>query len=148
MRKLKKRSASSSTSKPPDQPLTFFVDECLGTEKVPRALVAAGVLIKTLADVFDKGVKDIDWLSQLRGKDWIVLTKDKNIRRRPLEAQALIAAHLRVFVVTATDLTGDETGEVLVRALPRIRRFCDKHRPPFIAGITRMSEVTSLQIRR
>lgn len=146
MRKSKKRSASSSSSKPPDQPLTFFVDECLGTGKVPGALTAAGASVKTLADVFGKGMKDVDWLSALQGQGWIVLTKDKNIRRRPLEAQALIAANLRVFVVTATDLTGDETGQVLVKALPKIRRFCKKRRPPFIAGITRNSEVTLLKI--
>lgn len=103
--------------------------------------------VKTLADVFQKGVKDIDWLTALRGEDWIVLTKDKNIRRRPLEAHALIAANLRVFVVTATDLTGDETGGVLVKALPKIRRLCKKHKAPFIAGVTRMSEVTLLRIR-
>jgi PIN like domain len=101
----------------------------------------------TLPDVFDRGVKDIDWLTALRGRDWIVLTKDKNIRRRPLEAQALVAAGLRVFVVTATDLTGEESGEILVKALPRIRRFCRKHRPPFIAGITSLSQVTLLKIR-
>lgn len=103
--------------------------------------------MKTLSDVFGQGVKDIDWLTALEGRDWIVLTKDKNIRRRPLEAQALIAAGLRVFVVTATDLTGDETGQVIVKALSKIRRFCKKHGPPFIAGITRMSEVTLLTIR-
>ena len=52
-----------------------------------------------------------------------------------------------MFVVTATDLTGEETGEILVKALPRIRRFCRKHRPPFIAGITSLSHVTLLKIR-
>ena len=104
--------------------------------------------MRVLADIFDPGVKDVDWLTALQGRDWIVLTKDKNIRRRPLEAQALIAAGLRVFVVTATDLTGEETGQIIAKALPKIRRFCKKHRPPFIAGITRMSEVTLLDIRR
>ena len=92
-------------------------------------------------------MKDVDWLAALHGREWVVLTKDKNIRRRPLEAQALVAANLRVFVVTATDLTGDETGAVLVRALPRIRRFCRNHKPPFIAGITQMSQVTLLRIK-
>jgi hypothetical protein len=52
-----------------------------------------------------------------------------------------------VFVVTATDLTGDETGQIIVKALPKIRRFRKKHGAPFIAGITRMSEVTLLNIR-
>ena len=147
MKRSKKRFASNSTSKPPDRPLIFFIDECLGTLRVPAALQAAGAEVKTLADVFVPGTKDVDWLAALRGREWIVLTKDKNIRRRPLEAQALVAANLRVFVVTATDLTGDETGEVLVRALPSIRRFCKKHEPPFIAGITRMSRVTLLEIK-
>jgi hypothetical protein len=114
--------------------------------KVPAALQAAGAQVRTLLDVFESGIKDVDWLTALQGRDWIVLTKDKNIRCRPLEAQALIAAGLKVFVVTATDLTGEETGQVLVRALPKIRRFCKKQPPPFIAGITRMSDVTLFKI--
>jgi PIN like domain len=101
----------------------------------------------TLADVFGQGMKDADWLSALHGRNWIVLTKDKNIRRRPLEAEALIEAGLRVFVVTATGLTGSETAAIIVKALPKIRRLCKKHSPPFIAGITRMSDVTLLKIR-
>jgi hypothetical protein len=103
--------------------------------------------VKTLADFLQPGAKDTDWLAALAGQDWIVLTKDKNIRRRPLEAQALIAAGLRVFVITSTDLTGDEAGSIFVEAIPKIRRFCQKHEPPFIAGVTRMAEVTMLKIR-
>jgi hypothetical protein len=102
---------------------------------------------RTMADVLQPGAKDADWLAALAGRDWIVLTKDKNIRRRPLEAQALIAAGLRVFVITSTDLTGDEAGAIFVEAIPKIRRFCNKHKPPFIAGVTRMSEITMLRIR-
>jgi len=114
---------------------------------VPAALTAAGAAVKTLADIFGQGTKDTEWLTALGGKDWVVLTKDKNIRRRPLEAQALIAAGLRVFVLESTDLTGEEAGQVLVKALPRIVRFCKKHRAPFIAGITRMSQVTQLKLK-
>jgi predicted nuclease of predicted toxin-antitoxin system len=147
LKRSKKRSASNSTSKPPEPPLVIFVDECLGTVKVPAALKAAGAEVKTLADIFVTGTKDVDWLAALQGRDWVVVTKDKNIRRRPLEAQALVAAKLRVFVITATDLTGEENGDVLVRAIPRIRRFCKKHKPPFIAGVTRMSQVTLLDIQ-
>ena len=103
--------------------------------------------VKTVVDVLQLGAKDVDWLAALAGRDWVVLTKDKNIRRRPLEAQALIAAGLRVFVITSTDLTGDEAGEILVRALPKITRFCATHAPPFIAGVTRMSQVSMLKLR-
>jgi hypothetical protein len=143
----KKRSASNSPSTPPDSPLVFFIDECLGTQKVPAAIRAAGHVAKTLADVFSSGMRDEDWLRALEGHEWIILTKDKNIRRHPLEAHALVAAGLRVFVITASDLTGDEMGEVIVTAIPKIRRFCASHPAPFMAGITRMSEVTLLRLR-
>ncbi len=85
---------------------------------MPQALTAAGATVKILSDIFSTGTKDTDWLSALAKHDWIVLTKDKNIRRHPQETQAFIDANLRVFVVTATDLTGDETGAVIVKALP------------------------------
>ena len=109
---------------------------------MPTALREAGAEVRTLADEFKAGTKDVDWLTGLHGHDWIVLTKDKNIRRRPLEIDALIGAGLRVFVVTATDLTGEETGQIIVKALPKIRRLCKRQPAPFIAGITRMSDVT------
>jgi hypothetical protein len=143
----KKRSASNSTSTPPDPPLVFFIDECLGTQKVPAAVIAAGHGAKTLADTFGQGVKDEVWLKALKGSEWIVLTKDKNIRRRPIETQAYVESGLRVFVMTATDVTGDEAAAIIVNAIPKIRRFCRKHEPPFLAGITRMSEVTRLKVR-
>lgn len=109
---------------------------------------SAGAQIKVLSDIFPPGTKDADWLTALGATNWVVLTKDKNIRRHPQETQAYIGANLRVFVVTATDLTGEETGEVLVKALPKIRRLCKKKRAPFIAGITRMSEVTLLEPKK
>jgi len=110
--------------------------------------MAAGATVKTLADVFSKGVTDQDWLIGLSAHDWVVLTKDKNIRRRPNEFEAFAAAGLRVFVITATNLTGEENGRILVKALPKILRLCKNYRPPFVAGITRMSEVTLLDLQR
>lgn len=77
----------------------------------------------------------------------MVLTKDKNMRRRPLEIAALMEAGLRVFAVTAGDLTGEELSQLLVAALPRISRLC--RRPgPFIARITRMGQVDIVRSRR
>ena len=115
---------------------------------MPAALAAAGAQVRTLADIFNKGTDDTAWLTALSGTNWIVLTKDRNIRRRPLEARALVSAGLRVFVLVSADLTGEEAGSILVEALPRMRRFCVKHQAPFIAGITRMSEVIMLDLRR
>ncbi len=74
------------------------------------------------------------------------LSKDRNIRRRTLERQALMDAEVKAFLLAAADLLGDEQAAVLVKALPRIRRICQ--RPgPFIAGITATGNVTVVEER-
>jgi hypothetical protein len=39
-------------------------------------------------------------------------------------------------------LTGSEIGEVLVKALPRIRRLVEEFEPPFIVKVTKGASVT------
>ena len=108
---------------------TFFTDECLG-KRVPAALRAAGADVRVHVDHFTQGTPDVDWLLRaIRGHRWVVLTKDKNMRRRPLEIAALMEAGLRVFAVTAGNLTGEKPG-------------------PFIARITRTGQVHIVRSRR
>jgi hypothetical protein len=65
----------------------------------------------------------------------VVLTKDTRIRRRELERRALHAAGLRVFALSAGNLSGADQAAAFVRALPRMRRLA--RRPgPFIARVT------------
>ena len=101
---------------------------------MPEALRAAGADVRVHVEHFTQGTSDADWLRAIRGHRWVVLTKDKNMRRRPLEIAALMESGLRVFAVTASDLTGEE----LSRRNPR----------PFIARITRMGQVDIVRSRR
>ena len=79
-------------------------------------------------------------------RGWVFLSKDRNIRRRTLERQALMDADVKAFLLAAADLSGDEQAAVLVKALPRIRRIC--RRPgPFIASITATGNVTVVEER-
>ena len=138
-RRSKKRSAANSTQ--PEPALVFFVDECLGRHVVPEALRAAGALVERHCDHFPPGVSDVEWLREVGARGWIVLTKDKSIRRRPLEYEAFTSARCRVFVLTATDVTGDEQAAILVGSLRAITRLA--RRPPsFIARVTRMGDVS------
>lgn len=36
-----------------------------------------------------QGIKDDEWLREIGQRGWIVLTKDKNFKRRPLEREAI-----------------------------------------------------------
>lgn len=74
----------------------------------------------------------------------MVITKDTRIRYREPERRALIAAGVRAFVITTADLNGLEMADMVVKALPAIRRLCAKEPAPFIARIGKAGRVNIL----
>jgi hypothetical protein len=104
--------------------------------------VSAGHLVHLHSSVFAAGVDDTEWLSTLRPHrdSWIVLTKDKQIRTRPLERQAMMAAGLRVFALTSANHPSAEQAGIFVRALDKIRRIA-KQPGPFIARVSASGHV-------
>lgn len=135
-----KRSATSGGG--PPESLTFFIDECLGGKALAEALRAAGHVVILHRDRFPAGIDDVQWLSALheRRTDWIVLTKDKQIRKRPLEKLALMTAGLRVFALTAGDLGTDAQVDAFLRGLRRIARI-SRLQGPYIARVTASGDV-------
>ena len=86
--------------------------------------------------MFAEGTDDETWLSELAKRPkLVVLTKDTRIRKRPLERLALENAQLRVFALSAGNLSGADQAAAFVRALPRIRRLATA-KGPFIARVT------------
>lgn len=66
----------------PREAPVFFIDHCLGTEKVAQRLRSAGVDARVLVDEgFSADSEDVDWLPVIAAKGWAILTKDKRIRR-------------------------------------------------------------------
>lgn len=96
----------------PREPPVFFIDQCLGTEKVahrPRALgVDARVLIE---EGFSEGSEDVDWLPVVAARGWAILTKDKRIRRRPLERGAIGGSGAGAFILAPSGLGGEAIAE-------------------------------------
>jgi hypothetical protein len=112
---------------------------------VPQELAAAGYQVRPWYEHF-AGCEDVEWLPAIGYRGWVLLTKDKDIRRRPLEIEAILNARVRAFVLTATDLRREEQAVIFLRAMPKIRRICG--RPgPFIYNITRMGNVTEVAKR-
>jgi hypothetical protein len=135
-RRRKSRKQSGTKPSAPPEPLVCFIDECLGRYAVPRALRAAGVEVILHHELFAAGIDDADWLRVLgRRPELIVLTKDTRIRRRQLERVALETAKLRVFALSAGNLSGADQAAAFVRALPHIRRLV-QHHGPFVARVT------------
>jgi predicted nuclease of predicted toxin-antitoxin system len=115
---------------PPDLP-EFFVDRSLGRHLLPDALREAGFTVHTLATVYGEEcaqvVKDEVWLRLAGERDWVVLTKDDAIRRRPAEL-AMVKKHaVKVFCLRSGNLTGLEQRE---RFLSHIDRIVQRSRQP------------------
>jgi PIN like domain len=84
-----------------EKPPEIFVDRSLG-KSIVGALRVQGLIVHSMADVYGEEVAqrlaDEVWLRDAGQNDWIVLTKDDAIRRRPAERDALMEAEVRVFV--------------------------------------------------
>lgn len=86
--------------------LTFFLDHQIGRYQVAEALRATGAKIEVHLDHFAGDMPDVEWIPEVARRNWVLITKDQNIRRNPLERTAYEAARLRGFVVTGKDMTG------------------------------------------
>jgi predicted nuclease of predicted toxin-antitoxin system len=129
-------------------PLVFFVDRSLGRRIIPGALRDAGEEVRVHDEHFPQNAKDEVWLAEAGKNQWVVLTKDKNIRYRAIEIQALVAAKVRAFVLAARgDLSGAEVGQIFVKALPAMKKLCHTAEPPFIARVSRDGSVTLIKLR-
>jgi hypothetical protein len=141
----RKKSSKRSAAKPKPQPkLTFYVDECLGRQ-VPTLLAAAGFDVRPWYDHFP-GQQDVTWLPHIGARGWVLLTKDKNIRRNVLEVRAILNADVRAFALVATDMTGVDQAQVFIDARRRIARIAQQP-GPFIYTLTRTGILTQIPNR-
>ncbi|MGH2865870.1 MAG: hypothetical protein ACRDJX_11570 [Solirubrobacteraceae bacterium] len=69
-----------------DRQLQFFVDRSLG-KSIVEGLRAVGLTVYSMADVYAERrlqtLPDEVWLADAGKHEWVVLTKDDAIRRRP-----------------------------------------------------------------
>lgn len=132
-RRSKKRSGGNRS--PRRRPPVFLVDQCLGRVTVAAALAAAGQRVELLTDHFSPDTADEEWLATAGQREWVVLTKDRHFRKRPLELQAIINGKVRAFVLSAADLRGEQQADAIATALAKILRVCHR-RGPIVANIT------------
>jgi hypothetical protein len=133
--KSKKRSDTKETPGKRLEPFTFFVDRSLGRVTVPNALRTIGLKVEVHADHFAHDAPDTAWLQRCGAEGWVVLAKDKAIKKNPLERQALIAQGLAAFFIIKTNATGEENAKALVGAIHKIAGILENQRRPFIARI-------------
>lgn len=143
-----KRSAASSKQEKQRSERPFFVDRAVGRYLAVQALRDAGFEAIAHDDRFEQGTQDEDWLTVAGQEGWIVITRDKMIRRRQSELEALRAARVIAFVITAGNATGTEIAELLRRIAQKMHNIAISERPPAVYSVSLSGKPTKVALPR
>jgi hypothetical protein len=84
-----------------------------------------------------ESTQDRHWLATAGREDWVVIKRDKRIRTRPWEREALIAAGVRTFCLTgAGNYTRWDTLRLLAGRWARIEHVAANIAGPYIYSVT------------
>jgi len=118
----------------------FFIDRSLGDHEVPGALRAAGWHVVSMRErygsVTAQSLADIDWIRDSTEAGEVLLTADKAIAKRPLEARAVVTAGARVFALASSQLTGQQKAARLLAHERAIFRRVQREAGPYIFSVT------------
>ena len=113
---------------------TFFVDRSLG-KGVGRRLREAGAAVELHDDHFAEATPDAVWIPDVTARGWVILTKDKNIRRPRGEREDVLLAGAKVFTLTSGNMSGAAMAQALVERLADMERVGSSQEPPFVYAV-------------
>ena len=131
MRKSKKRSGVSSRL-PPDEPI-LFLDRSLGKHIIADRLRSEGMKVEVHDDHLPADAPDEDCLALVGRNGRVAITKDRNIRYRAAEIDAIRVHSARVIVIRMKNASGSDLAELLEKGRRRIARFAARTTAPFVA---------------
>lgn len=124
-----------------NQPITFFIDRCLGNRIIVETLKNTGITVEIHDDHFPQNAQDVDWLPEVGKRGWVILTKDAAISKNSLERMAVTHARIKLFTLASQSLSGQDMADIFLKAIVKMQEFVRKHDAPFIAKIYKDSRV-------
>ncbi len=96
--------------------IKFFVDENLGINLVFGLRNLGHTNIEHILETFNPGVPDEEWLRYVGENQLAIITKDKHIRKNPLEKAQLIKYNITAFYLSGSQTGITEIGKQLMNA--------------------------------
>ncbi len=115
----------------------FFVDRSSGKGSFVEGLKELGLNIEKHDDHFPQTALDFEWISKCGEMNWVVISRDKNIKKNPLEREALIRAGIATFFFTSGEITNQQKIEFFTASLKQIAKIVINQPRPFVARINR-----------
>ena len=82
-------------------------------------------------------------------KGWVVVTRDKRIRHKPNELQALKQNNVIAIVLSSgssNQASAADTAELLLRTLPKLMRMIKASKPPLVLTVSMMGTISSVKL--
>lgn len=130
----RKRSAANSGAPPESRP--FYLDRNFRRHLIADSFRQVGHAVEVHDDHLPIDTPDEDWIALVAREGWIGLTRNKNIRYRQAELDAVRRFGARS-ILRAKNATGQEMADWFVRYAQRIQRFSKANFAPFVVGIDR-----------
>lgn len=143
-KRSKKRSASNNAALP-DTPV-LFIDRCAWSHKLGEALTKIGAHFIPHHEKFEPACPDEKWLGAVGKQGWIVLTRDKNIRRKPNELRAFREHGVIGFVLTSGDASAADTAALVTAIYPKLMRKARVVKPPAMFSIMLAGAINPIKL--
>ncbi len=114
--------------------IKFFVDANLGINLVNGLRILGYSNIEHVHDTFKEGVIDEEWLEYVGEKGYILITKDKGIRKNPKEKTALLKYNIVAFFLGGSQMGIRETSKQLITAWNKMEACAERQRKKGVAG--------------
>jgi hypothetical protein len=144
-KKRSKKPSASNNVAPPDAP-PLFVDRCAWSNSLGKALTERDIPFIPHHDRFAPACPDEEWLEVAGKEGWIVLTRDKNIRRKPNELRAFREHGVIAFVLTGGDATAADTAVLVTALYPRMLRKLKGAKPPAMFTLTMAGSIGVIKL--
>jgi hypothetical protein len=119
-------------------PRWFFDENSIGVAKALQYVRGDVTWPGGPGGLVPEGAKDPQWLPVVGKAGLVVLTRDKRIRRRPLERQALLTSGVRAcFQTTGGQLNLFEQLQLWLRYWSDIESLVEEEPGPWLASVTR-----------
>lgn len=112
---------------------TYFTDRNLGRQ-FPALLRGAGLDVVAHDDRFAPTTPDDVWLPEAGREGWMVLTRDKQIRWKANERDAVMENGVALFALSGSGRTR-ELADLVIASVAAVERFLARHPRPFLATI-------------
>lgn len=143
-RKSRKPSVSSSAA-PPESEALLFIDRCAWSRRLGEALAEAGIPFVAHHEKFAPACPDDEWLRVAGREGWIVITRDKAIRRKANELAACRDANVIAFALASGNASAEDTARLVVGLYRTMLRKARGTKPPAMFSVTLAGTISQVR---